>query len=145
VARRRRTRRHPAPYSASASSSGVSVPPLLAAARPAPVSGTPAATRCKASPCSASTSPAPPPFLSSLRRRALERGKTQGRLGWRGEGSVPGVVDAWSKRREGKDAPALQDWLLKRDWRCGRPPVAATVPVASPAGAYGTFPPADSP
>jgi hypothetical protein len=57
VARCRRTRRHPAPCSASASSPGVSVPPLLAATRLALASGASAATRRKTFP------PAPPPLL----------------------------------------------------------------------------------
>jgi hypothetical protein len=147
VAWRRRTWRHPAPCSPLASSPGVSVPPLLVATRPAPISGTPVTTRRKASPAPPPLLPLspPPPFSPLCGATLLKGGKTPGRLEWRGEGSIPGVVDARSKRREGKDTPALQDWLLKRDWQRGRPPVATTAPVASPAGAYGTFPPADSP
>jgi hypothetical protein len=64
----------------------------------------------------------PPSCLHSpspLRRHTQEEGKNPGRLGWQGGGSVPGVVDARSKRRRGKDASALQDWPPERDWRRG--------------------------
>jgi hypothetical protein len=37
-------------------------------------------------------------------------------------------------------APALQDWLLARARRRGRPSVAATASGASPAGAHESFP-----
>jgi hypothetical protein len=38
-----------------------------------------------------------------------------------------------------KEYITLQDWAIGRNWRCGRLPMAATAPVASPAGAKGAF------
>jgi hypothetical protein len=105
-----------------------------------PSSGAPAATRHTSSSCSASTSPTLP-FLSPLGGAHTGMGKTPMRVGWRREGSVPGDVDARSRRCEGMGAPALQDWLLARPRRRGRPSVAATASGASPAGAQESFPP----
>jgi hypothetical protein len=89
-------------------------------------------------PHSSSSSP-PLPLLSSSRGGEPRKGKTPMWLGVR-EGLGLRVVCA-----RVKDATKLQDWAPGRDWRRGRLPMTATVPTASPAGAKGGFPLAESP
>jgi hypothetical protein len=144
VARCRRTWRLPAPGSASASSPGVSAP--LVSPRPDRLQVATHRRRRDAGPPPAPLAllPLPPSSLLSAVPR-FGKGKTPRQLGWREMGSAPGDVDARSRRCEGKDAPALQDWLLSRVRRHGRPSVAAIAPVASPTGALGSFPQQISP
>jgi hypothetical protein len=91
------------------------------------------------------TLPSPPPLFP--RSCAHRKGENPKRVGGMpiGDGLGRRVYALGRGGARAKEASVLQDWAPGRDWRRDRLPMAATALVASPAGAKGAFPLADSP